>query len=80
MTFHGNIFKKNVDIKTMELYKEDILRKGGSWVSNIQTVDPHVPLKLYATGECSITKGRMFVALPINHPLTPQEKEKYNIM
>jgi hypothetical protein len=61
--------------------KEELYRKGGAqWISNLHTVKTNEPLKLYPTGDCTISQGRIYVAFPSTHTLTPQEKEKFNIM
>ena len=35
---------------------------------------------LYATGDCDISNGRQYVALPANTKITPEIKTKYNLM
>jgi hypothetical protein len=65
----------------MNSFKDELYRKGGAqWISNLHAVSPNTPLTLYATGECTISQGRIYVAFPTTHTLTPQEKAKYNIM
>ena len=64
----------------MEMSMQEAIRKNSSpygWI--IMKADtPRV--KLYATGECTIAQGRIYVALPANQPLTQELKQEHNIM
>jgi hypothetical protein len=63
----------------MEMEKHEAVRKNaGGWIKNIDKVEGKV--KLYATGECTIDAGRIYVALPATQPLTEELKKKHNIM
>jgi len=65
----------------MEKY-EAVLKNSGvpcrGWIQNLENVQGKVIL--YATGECTIGSGRIYVALPANQPLTEEVKKKHNIM
>ena len=60
-------------------FKGELIRKGGDkWIANIQTAPSDKPLKLYATGECTMAAGRIYVALP-EFP-TPEQRALYKLM
>ena len=67
----------------METWKEEAVRKNGGipcrgWIQNLENVDGKI--KLYATGDCTIATGRIYVALSANEKMTEELKRKHNIM
>lgn len=52
---------------------------GGNWISN-NNDKLKLKLKLWATGDATLSSGRIYIALPADKILTPQEKLKYNII
>ena len=60
-------------------YAEQLnFKYGGNWISNLENVNKSV--KLWATGNATISSGRVYIAFPADKILTPQEKLKYNII
>ena len=53
---------------------------GSNWIKNINNINNNQDVKLYATGQSSISTGRVYIALPANMKLTDQDILKYNIM
>jgi len=54
---------------------------GSGWIKNLNNIKTdEVSIKLYATGESSISTGRIYIALPANKQLTQSDKQKYNII
>lgn len=53
---------------------------GSNWIQNLNNVNDNQGVKLYATGQSSISTGRVYIALPANIKLTDQDILKYNIM
>lgn len=53
---------------------------GSNWIQNFSNINNNQSIKLYATGQSSISTGRVYIALPANMKLTDQDIVKYNIM
>ena len=53
---------------------------GSNWIQNLNNLNDNQAVKLYATGQSSISTGRVYIALPANMKLTDQDILKYNIM
>lgn len=53
---------------------------GSNWIQNLNNINNNQFIKLYATGQSSISTGRVYIALPANMKLTDQDIVKYNIM
>jgi len=53
---------------------------GSNWIQNLNNINNNQGVKLYATGQSSISTGRVYIALPANIKLTDQDILKYNIM
>jgi len=51
-----------------------------NWIQNLNNINDNQDVKLYATGQSSISTGRVYIALPSNIKLTDQDILKYNIM
>lgn len=64
----------------MEMSKEEAIRKNNSPYGWIIIKAETKRVKLYATGECTIRQGRIYVALPADQPLTEELKREHNIM
>lgn len=53
---------------------------GYGWISNANIVSPSQNYKLYATGNCELSRGRIYVALPADKNLSQDDIRKYNII
>ena len=52
---------------------------GSGWIKNANQLE-NKEYVLMATGECSISSGRIYVAVPKNKVLTLEEKRQLHIM
>jgi hypothetical protein len=53
---------------------------GSGWIKNLENIKTDESnIKLYATGDSSISTGRIYIALSANKKLTQLDKQKYNI-
>ena len=74
--------KFTVDKFTVDhAYAEQLNYKyGGNWITNLGSIDKKASVKLWATGNATISSGRTYMAFPADKILTHQEKLTYNII
>jgi hypothetical protein len=68
---------------TFNQYKINEMNKTELWNGSINTPinsKEDTTYKLHATGNASISNGRVYVSLPANLKITNKIKKKYNIM
>ena len=53
---------------------------GNNWIQNLNNIDSNKDVKIYATGNSSISSGRIYIALPADKVLSREDYIKYNIM
>ena len=63
----------------MEMFREEAIRRNTPYGWIVFKTDAE-RVKLYATGECTIGQGRIYVALPAHLIITKELKQEHNIM
>ena len=53
---------------------------GSQWIKNIYNLNETDLYCIYATEDCDLVSGRMYVALPSNKMITIEDKKKYNLI
>jgi len=53
---------------------------GNNWIQNLNNIYSNKDVKIYATGNSSISSGRIYIALPADKILSREDYIKYNIM
>ena len=53
---------------------------GNNWIQNLNNIDSNKDVKIYATGNSTISTGRIYIALPADKVLSREDYIKYNIM
>jgi hypothetical protein len=74
MDNHRTFYKSHLETLNIDR------KYGSNWIQNLNNVNNNQDVKLYATGQSSISTGRVYIALPANMKLTDQDILKYNIM
>jgi len=69
----------NTYTKTQLLQMNSDPKYGINWITNLENIKNTEKVKLYPTGNCSISAGKIYVALPSNKILTQNDISKYNI-